>query len=79
MIEANARIHPPLLAPEEMAELLAALVAESGQVAALVASLAPRNAGAMLEELEALAYLFLAAWYWPPRPERSGRAERARG
>lgn len=55
MIEANERIHPPLLAPEEMAELLAALVAESDQVAALVTSLAPRNAGAMIEELEALA------------------------
>jgi hypothetical protein len=55
MIEANARIHPPLLAPEEMAELLAALVAESDQVAVLVTSLAPRNAGAMIAELDALA------------------------
>ncbi len=55
MIEANATIHPPLLRAEEMAELLAAWVAESDEVAALVAALAPRNAGQMLEELERLA------------------------
>jgi hypothetical protein len=52
---ANATIHPPLLRAEEMAELLAALVAQEDVVAALVASLAPRNAAPMLEELELLA------------------------
>ncbi|HET8541542.1 MAG TPA: hypothetical protein VFL83_16820 [Anaeromyxobacter sp.] len=52
---ANATIHPPLLRPDEMAELLAALVADEARVAGLVAALAPRNAGAMLEELALLA------------------------
>ncbi len=55
MIEANATIHPPMLRPHEMAELLAALVAQAQDVAALVAALAPRNAGPILEELERLA------------------------
>jgi hypothetical protein len=55
MLEANATIHPPLLRPDEMAELLAALVAQGSDVAALVASLAPRNSAQILAELELLA------------------------
>ncbi len=55
MLQPNARIHPPLLRPAEMAELLAAVVVYGDDVAALVASLAPRNARAMLDELELLA------------------------
>ncbi len=55
MLQANGTIHPPLLRPDEMAELLAALVAQEDDVAALVGSLAPRNAGAILDELDALA------------------------
>ncbi len=54
MLQANTTIHPPLLQAAEMAELLAALVAQPDDVAALVTSLAPRNAGAMIEELELL-------------------------
>ena len=54
MLETNATIHPPLLRPAEMAELLAAMVAQGSDVAALVAALAPRNAGAILDELERL-------------------------
>ncbi len=54
MLEANTTIHPPLLRPAEMAELLAAVVAREDDVAALVAALAPRNAGAILEELALL-------------------------
>jgi hypothetical protein len=57
MLQANANvaIHPPLLRPDEMAELLAAIFAHEGDVAALVSALAPRNAGPILEELELLA------------------------
>ncbi len=55
MLQPNARIHPPLLRPAEMAELLAAVVVYGDDVKALVASLAPRNARAMLDELELLA------------------------
>jgi ABC-type thiamine transport system ATPase subunit len=55
MLQANAAIHPPLLRPEEMAELLAALVAQEQDVAALVGALAPRNAAAIVEELLRLA------------------------
>ena len=54
MLEWNGRIHPPLLRPGEMAELLAAVVAREEDVAKLVRALAPRNAGAMLEELALL-------------------------
>jgi hypothetical protein len=56
MLQANpATIHPPLLRPAEMAELLATFMARPVDVADLVVALAPRNAGAMLEELELLA------------------------
>ncbi len=55
MLQANTAIHPPLLRPGEMAELLAALVAQEADVAALVGALAPRNAGPILEELGLLA------------------------
>jgi hypothetical protein len=54
MLEGNRRIHPPLLRPVEMAELLAAVVVREDDVAKLVRALAPRNAGAMLEELALL-------------------------
>ncbi len=56
MLQPITRIHPPLLRPAEMAELLAAVVVYEGHVAALVAALAPRSARAMLEELELLAH-----------------------
>ncbi len=55
MLQANTAIHPPLLRPDEMAELLAALVAQEADVAALVGALAPRNAAPILEELGRLA------------------------
>ncbi len=55
MLQPTTRIHPPLLRPSEMAELLAAVVVYEDDVAALVAVLAPRNARAILEELELLA------------------------
>ncbi len=55
MLQANTAIHPPLLRPDEMAELLAALLAAQDEVAALVGALAPRNAGPILEELGLLA------------------------
>jgi hypothetical protein len=51
MVQANTTIHPPLLQAAEMAELLAAMVAQGDDVAALVTAIAPRNAGAILEEL----------------------------
>ena len=51
MLRANTTIHPPMLRPAEMAELLAAVVAHEAEVAALVAALAPRNACAILHEL----------------------------
>ncbi len=51
MLQANGAIHPPLLQAAEMAELLAAMVAQGDDVVALVTTLAPRNAGAILEEL----------------------------
>ncbi len=50
----SAAIHPPLLRPDEMAELLAAIVAQQEDVAVLVGALAPRNARAILDELERL-------------------------
>ncbi len=53
MLQAN-RIHPPLLRPGEMAELLAVLVGQEAEVAALVGALAPRNAGPILDELDDL-------------------------
>lgn len=55
MLDVNAAIHPPLLRPAEMAELLAACATRAGDVAALVIALAPRNAGAILAELELLS------------------------
>lgn len=55
MLQADAAIHPPLLGPADMAELLAAFVARPAEVAALVGALAPRNAEAILAELELLA------------------------
>ncbi len=55
MLQANETIHPPLLRPAEMAELLVALVSRAADVAVLVTSLAPRNAGPILAELELLA------------------------
>jgi hypothetical protein len=55
MLQANATIHPPLLRPAEMAELLAALVVQEADVAALVGALAPRNAAPILDELARLA------------------------
>ncbi len=55
MRQANTALHPPLLRPDEMAELLAALVAQEDDVVALVGALAPRNAGPILDELEQLA------------------------
>lgn len=55
MLQANTTIQPPLLRPDEMAELLATLVAQQSDVAALVGALAPRNAKVILEELERLA------------------------
>ncbi len=55
MLQANTAIQPPLLRPDEMAELLAALLAQADDVAALVGALAPRNAGPILEELGRLA------------------------
>ena len=54
MLQGNTTIHPPLLGSAEMAELLAALVAQPEDVGLLVATLAPRNADAMLQELELL-------------------------
>ncbi|HEX9048968.1 MAG TPA: hypothetical protein VF841_00375 [Anaeromyxobacter sp.] len=51
MLQTKTAIHPPLLRPDEMAELLAALVAQEEDVAALVGALAPRNAAKILEEL----------------------------
>ncbi len=54
MLQASTTIHPPLLRPAEMAEVLAAVVAYEDGVAALVASLAPRNAGPLLDELARL-------------------------
>lgn len=55
MLDVNAAIRPPLLRPAEMAELLAACTTRAEDVAALVAALAPRNAGAILAELELLS------------------------
>lgn len=55
MLQANVTIHPPLLRPDEMAELLAAIVARGAEVETLVGALAPRNAGAILLELALLA------------------------
>jgi hypothetical protein len=54
MLQGNTTIHPPMLRPAEMAELLAAVVVHADGIAALVAVLAPRNAGAILDELELL-------------------------
>ncbi len=54
MLQPITRIHPPLLRPAEMAELLAAVVAQADDVAALVSALAPANARAILEELSLL-------------------------
>ncbi len=55
MLHANTAIQPPLLRADEMAELLAAIVAQGEDVASVVGALAPRNAGALLDELERLA------------------------
>ncbi len=54
MLQANTTIHPPMLRPGEMAELLAAVVVHADAIAARVAVLAPRNAGALLDELALL-------------------------
>jgi len=88
MLEANdgsATIHPPLLRPAEMAELLAALFEREADVVALVCSLARRNAGPILAELRLLAGGALAhdgishalRWILPEIHHELGREFRA--
>jgi hypothetical protein len=55
MLETNrSTIRPPPLGAEEMARVLAAVVAHGDEVAALVALAAPRTAAPLLAELAAL-------------------------